>query len=52
MNVISKMSVKSAQISAKIIRADGSVEELGVVSYWHKNPVKRLWFRFRKFIGV
>lgn len=34
--------VKEAQIEAVIIRADGSREELGTVSYYHKNPLKRL----------
>lgn len=27
---------------ATVIRADGSREELGVVSYWNRNPLKRL----------
>lgn len=32
---------KEAKIRAVVIRADGRVEDLGVVSYWHANPVKR-----------
>jgi hypothetical protein len=28
-------------ISATITRADGSIEELGEISYWHRNPFKR-----------
>jgi hypothetical protein len=28
-----------------IHRADGSIEELGVVGYWHRNPLRRLGFR-------
>ena len=32
---------------ATVIREDGTKEELGVVSYWHKNPLRRLvyWIR-------
>ena len=34
---------KSAQISAVVLNADGTVKKnLGVVCYWHKNPFKRL----------
>ena len=37
--------IQEASISAVVIRTDGSKEDLGVVSYWHKNPVRRLWWR-------
>lgn len=36
---LSEMSVK-----AVVTRADGRVEDLGEVSYWHRNPLKR-WSR-------
>jgi len=29
---------------ATIIRKDGSREDLGVISYWHRNPFRRLWW--------
>lgn len=32
---------KSSSISAVITRADGSIENLGMIAYWHKNPLKR-----------
>lgn len=39
-----KGQVKESSIEAVIIRADGTREELGVVSYWHRNPLRRwLW---------
>jgi hypothetical protein len=37
-----KSHTKSRSISAVVTRANGSVEDLGVVAYWHKNPLKRL----------
>jgi hypothetical protein len=40
--------IGSAQVSAIITRADGTVEDLGVISYWHRNPLRRLWWRLRK----
>lgn len=32
---------KSSSISAVVTRADGRVENLGTIAYWHKNPIKR-----------
>lgn len=40
-----KQELSEASIEAVIIRADGTREELGVVSYWHRNPLRRLWWR-------
>lgn len=34
-------------IDAIVIRADGSREDLGRVAYWHRNPLRRLWWRLR-----
>lgn len=41
---------REMSISAVITRADGRVENLGTISYFHKNPFKRLAFRARLFI--
>jgi hypothetical protein len=43
-------NAKEAQISAVITRADGSIEHLGVVSYWHKNPFKRILWSIKKWL--
>lgn len=40
-----KQEVREASIAAVVIRADGTKEDLGVVSYWHRNPLRRLWWR-------
>ncbi len=37
--------IQEATIEAKVIRANGTVEDLGVISYWHRNPLRRLWWR-------
>jgi hypothetical protein len=37
-------NAKEAQIS------DGTVEHLGVVSYWHKNPIKRIFWSIKKWL--
>ena len=43
---------KEISLSAVVIRADGTHEDLGIISYWHHNPLKRLLFiikqRFKK----
>lgn len=40
--------VVSAEVSAVVTRADGTVQDLGIVSYWHKNPFRRWWVRHFK----
>ncbi len=29
-------------ISATVTRADGSIEKLGVIGYFHRNPLRRI----------
>jgi hypothetical protein len=41
---------KEVTFSATIIRADGSTEELGVVSYWHKNIFKRILWSIKQWL--
>ena len=41
---------KQISVEASVIRADGSVEPLGVVAYWHQNPLKRLAFRTKQLL--
>lgn len=43
-----KSDVKAMEITAVVIRADGKVEDLGTIQYWHKNPIKRLFWRIKK----
>ena len=44
------LNAKELQLVAVITRADGSVEELGVIDYWHKNPLKRLAWKVLKWL--
>lgn len=39
---MARSNVKSATMSAKIIRADGTEEDLGVIAEWHRNPFRRI----------
>ena len=44
--------VTMSEVSAVVIRADGSKEDLGTIAYYHKNPFKRWWVnRFRVWKG-
>jgi hypothetical protein len=47
MEVTSKSKVKRATLDVVVIRADGTREPLGVVSYYHRNPIYRLAFALR-----
>lgn len=42
MEMAAKSKLTEASFEAEIIRGDGTVIPLGVVSYWHRNPLKRL----------
>ena len=42
---------RCVSVEATIIRADGRVENLGVISYWHVNPLKRLAWRIGRLFG-
>jgi hypothetical protein len=47
-SILTRAKAKEARISAVITRADGRVEHLGTISYWHRNPLMRLWWHFTK----
>jgi hypothetical protein len=34
---------KSGELEMTVIRANGDVEELGVVAYYHRNPIINWW---------
>ena len=48
--ITSEGKVKQMELSARIVRADGTIEELGTIQYWHKNPLKRLLWRIKKWL--
>jgi hypothetical protein len=43
--------VQRSTLSAVITRADGTVEDLGVIGYWNRNPLYRLAYRIRRTLG-
>lgn len=48
-----RSGLKQIVWEATIIRADGTVEPLGVVSYWHRNPLRRFaWGLKRRLIAL
>ena len=47
---IGNSECKSAELSMVVIRADGSTEELGVVSYYNRNPIKQLIWNVKNWI--
>ena len=48
--IASEAKVKQMEITAVIKRADGTIEDLGTIQYWHKNPLKRLLWRIKKWL--
>jgi hypothetical protein len=45
------LDAKEIQLIATITRADGTVEELGVIDYYHANPLKRIIWRIKKWLS-
>lgn len=49
-SVHSRQGMSQIAVSAVITRADGTVEDLGMISYWHKNPLRRLAYRIGRLL--
>lgn len=43
-------NAKEVQLVATITRADGTVEQLGTIAYWHKSPIKRIIWRIKQWL--
>ena len=52
MDTLINQKPKSIQIDAIITRADGTVEHIGTVSYWHRNPFKRIIWRIKQWLQL
>jgi hypothetical protein len=50
--LLTRGNAKEATFHAVITRADGSVEDLGQIAYWHKNPVRRWLWSARKYLSM
>jgi len=48
MDVNSK--VKELVLSAQITRADGTIEDLGAINYWHSSFIKRLLWSIKQWL--
>ena len=44
-------NAKSLELVARIVKADGTIVELGTIDYWHKNPIKRIIWRIKKWLS-
>ena len=47
---VANVNAKEIELIATIIRADGTKEELGVIDYWHCNPIKRFIWKLKKLL--
>lgn len=52
MNMGAESGIKEASFSAVITRADGTVEDLGMVSYYNSNPVKRWIWKIKQYFKI
>lgn len=49
-SILANAKTRQATIEAVVTRADGTVENLGVISYWHRNPLRRMAWAIRQWI--
>lgn len=49
MDFYGNIKPKQAELSVVVTRADGTKEDLGVVAYYSRNPIKRLWWKVKKW---
>jgi hypothetical protein len=49
-NSLAGAPLKQVSVEARVIRADGTVEELGTVALWHANPFKRWAWRLGQLL--
>jgi hypothetical protein len=50
--IITNSTIKEASFSAIVTRADGTIEDLGVISYYSSNPLKRFLFSLKKLLKI
>jgi len=50
MDMTGKNKIKMVSLDAVIIKADGTRIDLGTVSYYHRNPLKRWAWHITHFI--
>lgn len=46
--LLTRTKVKSASIEAVKIGVDGRQTDLGVISYYHRNPLRRFWWALKR----
>lgn len=47
--LLAESKARESTLRAVKHHADGRVEDLGVIAYWHKNPLKRWAWKARQF---
>jgi len=52
MNINLSSNVKESTFSAIITRADGTIEELGVISYYNSNIIKRWLWKIKQYFKI
>ena len=50
MYIFSKSPIKESSFSGRIIKADGTIVELGEIAYYHRNPLKVIWWKIKQLL--
>ncbi len=49
-SIVTNQKASEVILEATVIRADGTVEHLGEIAYYHRNPLKRMARRLKKWL--
>lgn len=49
---VSALSVSESAVHAVVIRANGKVENLGLISFHSRNPLRRWAYQLGQFLGI
>lgn len=48
--MIADFNTKKMEVHAVVKKADGTIIDHGMVGYYHRNPIKRLIWRIKKWL--
>lgn len=49
--MLTKNNPSEVSISARVIKADGTIKDLGIVAYHNKSLIKRILYKLNKLAG-
>ena len=52
MNMSANSGIKEMRFNAIVTRADGTVEDFGMISYYNSNPIKNWIWKIKQYFKI